>query len=73
MPEKSKILLMVSTEAARLLNTHPETESKLYLMLLTEKISLITMNRISSGSGEVLGSKVAFVCEVEGRKEPWYQ
>ena len=72
-PEKSKGLLMVNIEAAWLLNTHPETESKLYLMLLAEKISLISMNRVSSGSDEVLGSKVAFVCEVERRKEPWYQ
>jgi len=62
---------MGSTEAAQLLDTHPEAESKLYLMLLAEKVSSISTNRISVGSDEALSGKVAIACKVERRKEPW--
>lgn len=68
--EKSRMLLMVSTEAAQLLGTHPETEPKLYLMLLVENTNLTSVNRTSSGSDEVLSSKTTFVWHWRERMSP---
>lgn len=72
--EKSRMLLTRSTEAAQLLETHPETELKLYLMLLAEKTNLSSVSRIHTVRFWQSTQQQDSTCvKVERKKEAWYQ